>query len=65
LLLNHVKGVKIQIHNPTGKLLVTMSIDDERFYFYKHTGKATTFTIKLLTPYNQQQSVPSKPTASQ
>jgi len=58
---NPVKGVKVQIYDPSGKLLATVYADEDGWYMYnyKHTGKAATYTIKL-PDYNLQQSVTLK-----
>lgn len=57
-----VAGVKVEIRGPTGALLATVYTDEDGFYFfyYKYTGKAATFTVKLPS-YGKSQSVTVKP----
>jgi len=56
-----VKGVKVQIYDPSGKLLATVYTDEDGWYMYQYkwTGKAATFTLKL-PDYNLKQSVSLK-----
>jgi hypothetical protein len=58
---NPIKGVKVQIYGPDGKLLATVYTDKDGWYFYnyKYTGKAATFTIKL-PEYNKTATVTIK-----
>ena len=58
---NPLKGIKVQIYDPTGKLLATVYTDEDGWYMYnyKHTGKAATYTIEL-PDYSLQQSVTLK-----
>jgi hypothetical protein len=59
-----VQGVKVQIIGPTGTLLATVYTDEDGFYFfyYKATGKAATYTVKLPV-YGKSASVTVKPNA--
>ena len=45
-----VEGIQIQIYDPSNKLLANVITDEDGFYFfyYKHTGKAATYTIKVV-----------------
>jgi hypothetical protein len=58
---NPVKGVKVQIYGPDGKLIATVYTDEDGWYMYnyKWTGKAATFTVKL-PDYKQSKSVTLK-----
>jgi hypothetical protein len=54
--------VQVEIRGPTGALLATIFTDEDGFYFfyYKYTGKAATFTVRLPS-YGKSQSVTLKP----
>jgi hypothetical protein len=55
-----VKGIKVEIYGPDGKLLATVHIDEDGFYFYyEYKGKAGAFATKLLT-YNKQPTITLK-----
>jgi len=56
-----VANVKVEIYDGTGKKLTTQYTDVDGFYsyYYKYTGKAATFTVKL-PDYNQQKPVTLK-----
>jgi hypothetical protein len=57
-----VKGVKVEIYGPDGKLLGTVHIDEDGFY-YEYKGKAGTFAIKLST-YKKHPTVTLKANGS-
>ncbi len=44
------KGAQVYLYGPDGKLKGTATTDEDGWYFfsYKHTGKAVTFTIKII-----------------
>jgi hypothetical protein len=56
-----VQGVTVRIHGPDGKVLATITTDQDGWYVYtyKYTGKAATFTIELPA-YVLSQSVTLK-----
>ena len=55
-----IKGVKVQIYDSSNKLIGTSYTDENGYmYYYKYTGKSTTFTVKL-PDYNLKQSVTLK-----
>jgi len=46
---NGVPNVMVEVYNPKGALIGTVYTDDDGFYsfYWKHTGKAATYTVEL------------------
>jgi hypothetical protein len=55
---NPVPGSTVKLFNPSGQQ-VGSSVSDEDGYYqidYKHTGKAATYTVKMVPPGGSQQT---------
>ena len=59
---NPVQGANVQISDGSGKVLATVTTDQDGWYMwnYKYTGKAATFIITLLSPHSGTQTVTLK-----
>src|SRR2546425_2602684 len=60
-----VANVPVTIYDSAGKAIYTTRTDADGWYLweYKYNGKATTFTVKLGSPYASQQTVTMKSNA--